>query len=1101
MVDGTLADIVNLSGRFIRSARIDMDLSGTPPLEGYVLQASTEKSLTAMASAITAGSQNAFTWTGPYGGGKSSTALLLGNLVAGTKDGKKLARKIAGPALSEAIDNAFSPDRGPWSVIPVTGSRSSLRTAVSNTLAVGLGWSAQQHKQAEASDKALLNAIRNAAASNGILLILDELGKFLEAAADNDHDAHLLQDIAEISARSEGRLIVIGILHQSFEAYADKMAASARREWAKIQGRYQDLSFLSASDETVRLLGRAIEAAKQPALAARNSKELAQLVARRRPTDEEELTAALTQAWPLNPICALLLGGITRRSFGQNERSIFGFLASEEPGGFREFLAATPVQSSETFNPQQLWDYLQTNFGLALASGALGPQMSLALEAIEKAEALGDSLHISLAKSAALIEIFKNGTGLSVDDECFRVAVPAMAEKELLSALDKLCDWGVLLRQSRTGGYALFAGSDFDLDAALERFGERATSSDLTHIAAATGLDHVVAKRHYFDFGVLRNFALHLECLNERFDQKEFLKSVTRKAATGSGVMVLVIAPNRTDALEIQRMMGMLTSTLKQSGLVAAVSLVGQGRRLVEDASDLAALKLVQTQMPQIAGDRIARRAIRAREATLRNRSSVYLQRMLQDAKWTMADAEVGFELGTSLSAAASSLSDRAFRACPIIHSELLQKDKPSSSAAAALRALCHAMVENQHKRNLDFDGFPAAFGLYLTTLVPAGLHRETKETYGFCSPSNNEIGQSLKPAWKVLSKAKEQTLASVYGTWKSAPFGMKFGVMPILSLAFMLSKRESYAIYQDGRFVAELDDVFVDKMLQDPETVVLRKASRSDQQLAFLSRLAEKLEAADISALSVASAAFQRIEALTDYAKRTTRLSNDTCKIRDAIRRADDPEAMLFDSLPNLNIKGDLVEKIVAAIDECEAAFQLLRSELRTAIARAIGVTPDTFEGASERARSIEGLSSDLKFEAFAMRLGEIEKGRGTVEALAGTLQPKPMRDWSDRNREGALSEVAQLGRRFRQAEAVAMMRARKSNTEAIALIVGVDPNQPPILQSFELSKSEKATASALAKSIVGDLKAGNHNHELKLAALARAVAALTDDIDQVEA
>ena len=1101
MADNTLADIVHLSGRFIRSARIDMDLSGTPPLEGYVLQASTEKSLSAMASAITAGSQNAFTWTGPYGGGKSSTALLIGNLVAGSEDGKSLACKIAGPTLSDAIGKAFSSDRGPWTVIPVTGSRSSLCVAVASSLAEGLGWKAQQAKNAASSDDGLLNAIRKATKSNGLLLILDELGKFLEAAADNDHDAHLLQDLAEISARSDGRFIIIGILHQSFEAYADKMAASARQEWAKIQGRYQDLSFLSASDETVRLLGRAIDAEKRPTAAAHNSKVLAQLVAKSRPTDEEELASALVQAWPLNPVCALLLGGITRRSFGQNERSIFGFLASEEPGGFREFLAATAAQSTETFNPSQLWDYLQTNFGLALASGALGPQMSLALEAIEKSEALGDGLHVSLAKSAALIEIFKNGTGLSVDDECLRVAVPGVAEKKLSAALDKLCEWGVFLRQSRTGGYALFAGSDFDLDAALERFGARATSSDLTNIAAATGLDHVVAKRHYFDFGVLRNFALHLECLNERFDKKEFFKSVTKKAAAGSGVMVLAVAPNRADAPDTQRMMEALFQTLRNSGLVAAVSLVGQGKRLIEDASDLAALKLVQAQMPQISGDRIARRAIRAREATLRNRSSVYLQRMLLNSTWTLPDADEECELGRSLSAAASSLADRAFSTCPIIHSELLQKDKPSSSAAAALRTLCHAMVENPHEKNLGFEGFPAAFGLYLTTLVPAGLHREAKGTFGFAGPNNGEVGRSLKPAWKILSKPKEQALASVYKIWRSAPYGMKLGVMPILALAFMLSKRDSYAVYQNGRFVAELDDVFVDRMLQDPEALVLKKASRSDQQLAFMSRLAERLQAADTSALSVASAAFQRIEALTDYAKRTKRLSEDTCKIRDVIRRAHDPEALLFDALPNLNIKGDLVDKIVAATDECEAAFQQLKSELRAAIAQAIGVSPDTFEGAQDRARSIEGLSSDLKFEAFAMRLGEIETGQGTIEALAGTLQPKPMREWSDRNREGALSEIAHFGRRFRQAEAVAMMRARKSNTEAIALIVGVDPQQPPILQSFELSDSEKATASALADSIVGDLMAGKLSHELRLAALARAVAALTDDIDQVEA
>jgi hypothetical protein len=201
------------------------------------------------------------------------------------------------------------------------------------------------------------------------------------------------------------------------------------------------------------------------------------------------------------------------------------------------------------------------------------------------------------------------------------------------------------------------------------------------------------------------------------------------------------------------------------------------------------------------------------------------------------------------------------------------------------------------------------------------------------------------------------------------------------------------------------------------------------------------------------------------------------------------------------LDIKGDLVDKTITAIEECEAAYDVLAKELRHALAHSIGVPSDTFFGSFERAKSIKGLSSDLKFEAFAARVGELEAGTGGLEAVAGTLQPKPMRDWSDRNCEGALSEVARLGRRFKQAEAVALMRDRKSNTEAIALIVGVDPKQPPILQSFELSESEKVAASKLADQILRSLDQSEHGHVLLLAALARAVAALTDNMDKIEA
>jgi hypothetical protein len=41
---------------------------------------------------------------------------------------------------------------------------------------------------------------------------------------------------------------------------------------------------------------------------------------------------------------AALLGPISKRQFGQNERSVFGFLASVEPHGFRHYLHATPAK-------------------------------------------------------------------------------------------------------------------------------------------------------------------------------------------------------------------------------------------------------------------------------------------------------------------------------------------------------------------------------------------------------------------------------------------------------------------------------------------------------------------------------------------------------------------------------------------------------------------------------------------------------------------------------------------------------------------------------------------------------------------------------------
>ena len=96
----------------------------------------------------------------------------------------------------------------------------------------------------------------------GLLLVVDELGKFLEYAAQNPAhgDLFVLQSLAEFAARSEQTpLLMLTILHQAFEQYAQRLATSQREEWAKVQGRFEDVSFVEPTEQIIRLIGSAIE--------------------------------------------------------------------------------------------------------------------------------------------------------------------------------------------------------------------------------------------------------------------------------------------------------------------------------------------------------------------------------------------------------------------------------------------------------------------------------------------------------------------------------------------------------------------------------------------------------------------------------------------------------------------------------------------------------------------------------------------------------------------------------------------------------------------------------------------------------------------------
>lgn len=1096
-----LSEVVEIDRRFARSARIDADLNGTPPLVGYVLQASVAKSLMALAQSQGEHRQGAFTWTGPYGGGKSSAALLLANLVAGRKENRKIASRIAGEDLTAAYAKAFPEDNGPWKVVAVTGSRAALRETVASAAAATFGWNDQQKADATQSDSALINAIKRAGASrsSGTLIVLDELGKLLEHEALGGGDIHLLQDLAEHATRSKGRLVVIGILHQAFDQYAGRASRDARQEWAKVQGRFHDIPFLSGADETVALLGRAIASPAPPIEFRLLAEATAQAVARRRPTETGVLAGALAATWPLNPVTALLLGPVSRARFAQNERSVFGFLSSAEPAGFQEFLATTE-RGGATYGPDRLWDYLVSNFGMALAAGNDGGRFSLAFEAIERAGAKGGAVHVALTKTAAALEFFRNGSGLALADDFLGLSLPAIGDDERSQAISDLLEWAVLIRQPRLGGYALFSGSDFDLEEAVARATVPVDTALLEGLPQRVGFGFAPAKRHYFVTGALRTFEISLQLVGAGDTPEQLAAMVTTKAARGSGHLALVLGDGSVERTAVEAICKAAAKLLKKSGAVVALGAAANGFALRDSAAELAAVERVLREHPQLEGDRIARREVAARHSGCIDRLHRALETSLDEAKWWLAPAS-GKPVRDALAIVASALADAGYPDAPVLKSELLQRDRPSSNSMAALRDLCHAMVNRGDQADLGISGFPAELGLYLTVIKPFGLHREIEAgMYSFSEPSGNGQGATLWPAWRVLDAEGEAGLGEVFRTWSLPPYGIKAGVMPALALAYLLANRETVAVYADGVFQTAIDDVTVDRLLQRPSDFKLRKIDRTVREAAFLGGLAALLRVEDAAtSLPVAQALFQRFEALPTHAARTTRVSALAQTVRRTVLKSRDPEALLFDALPAA-LGGELsADAVFSALLECEATYPSLLTEMRQAIAKALGVAPATFAGMTERAATIKGLTNDYAFEAFADRIAALEIG-GDLEGALSVLLHRPAHGWSDRDREQALTEIARYGRRFRELEALAVVRDRRSHTETLALVVGLDPLTPPLLRSFELTDTEKQAAAGLAERVLKVLQTDPDGGRLQLAALARAIASVAAD-SEVEA
>ncbi|QEW20376.1 hypothetical protein LA6_002574 [Marinibacterium anthonyi] len=496
-----MSDPITITPRFRRSVRIDSDFASTAAIDGFYCPPSFQAAITFMAAHIADTEQGAFTWTGPYGGGKSSLALALACLFGAPKPIREQAASLFGDAVTAALKAALPHFPARWSVLPLVTERRS----ISAQLAEHLGL------PTDAASATILGEIERRSTDRGLLLIMDELGRGLEAAADGEGDIHLLQDLAELASRSQGKLILLGILHQAFEEYAERLSRKARDSWAKIQGRYVDISISVSLEETIELVGEALGRQR----AVRKALPLAeacvdQLRPARSKSDAKRMAGKLARTAPLHPFVACLLGPLSRRRFGQNQRSIFSFLSSAEPFGLQD--ALTGEASDNFYPPYLLWSYLQANFEPAILSSPDGRRWALAHDVIERAIARGASdTELKALKTIAVLDLLKDRSGLATRPATIALALHGIDRPNIDTALARLERQSEIVFRKHAGIYVLYAGSDFDVEARLQEAIAETNEVDLNLVRTLADLQPVLAKRHHEHTGAMRWFEMSIE--------------------------------------------------------------------------------------------------------------------------------------------------------------------------------------------------------------------------------------------------------------------------------------------------------------------------------------------------------------------------------------------------------------------------------------------------------------------------------------------------------------------------------------------------------------------------------------------------------------
>jgi len=1106
-----LADRVHIARRFQKSIRIDSDLGDKNALDGFICPKSSGNILLSMATHVAETGQGAFTWTGPYGSGKSSLAIALSALLNGNPELQKQAAKVFGRKLTNAMWKALPTGSKGWRVVPVVGRRDDPVSVIGEALQAQ-GFVTRRPRGGWNESNLVSNLIDIAASKpkthGGLILFVDEMGKFLEAAAQDGTDVYIFQQLAEAASRSNGRLILVGVLHQAFEEYAHRLSHEMRDEWAKIQGRFIDLPVNTVGEEQIDLISRAIESGHKTDKPNVTSKTIAKLARRDREVDASHLSKMLEGCWPLHPVVACLLGPISRRRFGQNQRSIFGFLNSSEPHGFQDYLRS--ASESELYGPEKLWDYLRTNLEPSILASPDGHRWALAAEALERCEAIGgDVFHVNLLKTIAVVDLFKERSGLIANFELLKTCFPKATVKSLKQGLAQLDNWSLTKFKKFLDAHAIFAGSDFDIDHAVTAALEEIDEVDFVALKSLAGLQPLLAKRHYHETGAMRWFDVNLspvrdlESMAANFKPKNGVIGQFLLAIPTEGESEDAVRDKCRDAARLSNKWDIIVGFSKRSWAIVTL------------ARELLALDKVNNDHPELAGDPVARREVAARLADLQAQIESELHKSFDRAEWFRKHRQPKTFRQADLNSLASELADRCFDQCPRLHNELMNRQKPSGSAIAGQNTLLRHMIQKEGEVRLGIKGYPSEGGLFVSILESTGLYSKVNNEWRFVAPSDDDTDICrLSPVWMAAinhvreNSSRSVAISELYDIWRLPPFGIKDGLMSILGVAFILSQREKLAIYREGIFRARFDDVDVEYLAKDAESIQLRWMNLNAFSRRLLSDMAGIVRDIDkdnalilLEPIDVARGLVSIFEQLPKWTKRTMRLSTNAVQVRDIFKQARDPNKFLFDDLPAIldNDKAsqsneDDINHVVSVVheglNELTQAYPSMLHRIRDIMLAELQVpnlSPQSLAELRERAENIRELAGDFRLDAFVGRLSQYDGSDAGFESVASLMANKPPRDWVDPDMDHAAIEIADMSQKFLRAETFTRVKGRPEKRQSMAVMVGIEGRPTPFLEEFDVVDTDRAAIDELIERVATTLDSvDTGSRSIILAALA---------------
>jgi hypothetical protein len=848
-----------------------------------------------------------------------------------------------------------------------------------------------------------------------LVLVVDEFGKFLEYSAKEnpEEELYFIQELAEYINDASKDILLLTTVHQDVSSYAVGLSRTQRQEWEKVKGRLKELTFNEPVEQLLYLAAQQLADTQQGSADPAVSQQLFKVIeaAHVFPLRDYGTVEMQQQLWPMDLLSAGVLV-LSLQRYGQNERSLFSFLRSND------YLGIEQHPKGQYYSVSQVYDYLSYHF-YSLLTSRYNPnffQWGILKNTLEQLEKYIDDeaeLHDArqVVKTIGLLSIFAPAGAEISPDFLEAYAQLSLGMPTAKKALQTLQQHKLIRFQPHKNSYILFEGTDLDIELAIDEAGSLV--EQVTDVATRL--------REFFTFPYIAAKQVSYEVGTPRVFEVRMTDDVLLEAPEGEidGFVNLIFS----DTVSLDKLR-QTVGDRRDAVLYGIYRKSGEIKRLIREIDKIRKVR------KEHLNDKVAVReldGIYEHQAALLNH---YVLDSLYEADGNITwffngAAEVTFNNRRSFNRCLSAIAREVYAATPAYRSELVNRTKLSTPIVTARKSFIRALFDKWQYPDLDFPAknFPPEKTIYLSLLQDTGMHRRFNGEYALMPPT----APTFQLLWTACDNFLQQSqtgklkIEELMQLLRAKPFKLKQGLIDFWVPVFLFIRRHEFALYgEEGKYIPDLNADVVDLFSKSPGLYMVKAFELLPEKLALFNEYRDLLQLGPAERLSNKTfiesikpfLTFYR--QLPEYAQNTRNLPAAALRLREGIKVAKDPQAAFFETFPgalgfnllelqnNASTRERYVETLQHNISLIRQAYSALLLRMEQAISSHILGKSADFEqyqlALQERFRSLAPHQLPKELVVFRERImSKLDDREAWLNSMANALLSKSLKNFDD--------------------------------------------------------------------------------------------------------